>query len=226
MKQKVQDIVTALMNDVTSFTSIDVSNLVKREGFSDVRHRSVAEEIRALYDDSFMDAANYERTAIDVTLANSTVKQAFLYHHCMTSPDVYDRRAQVALPPSNTTAPSTPRPAVVPLSISAFTPNATPAPIRIRNQKGDCRLEVPVAWVRELGWVEGDVVYLCDTSNIAIQVKTSDNVSTTDSVVGTVQISGGRLRISKGAFDRAGFTHGPGNQLNVTLLNDYVLVEN
>jgi hypothetical protein len=29
------------------------------------------------------------------------MKQAFLYHHCMTSPDTYDKRAQIALPPSN-----------------------------------------------------------------------------------------------------------------------------
>jgi len=235
MRQKVNDIVTALMNDVTSFTSLDVSNLVKREGFSNVRHRNVAEEVRNLYDSGDMDQCSYERTIIDVTLANGSVKQAFLYHHCMTDPDTYNRRSQVAIPPANvpavattgapgyTTTPTPAAPTPAPATPAAA---ATPAPVQARNQKGDCRLEVPASWVRELGWADGDVVYLCDSSNTSIEVKTSDDVGTNDSVVGTVQISGGRLRISKGAFDRAGFSHGPGNQLNVTLFNDRVLVEN
>lgn len=231
MKQKVNDIVVALMNDVASFTSLDISNLVKREGLS-VRHRDVASTVRDLYDNGFMDSYSYERTTIDVTLANGSSSKAFLYHHCMTSPDTYNRRSQVAIPPStvpaaviNANPPSVSQSNTTVTTTAATTTIATPAPIQTRNQKSDCRLEVPASWVRELGWTDGDTLYLCDNTAI-IKVKHPDDVTTTDRIVGTVIISGGRLRIPKSAFDKANFSHGPGHQINVTLFGDHVLVEN
>jgi hypothetical protein len=221
MKQKVQDIVNAFMNDVTSFTSIDVSNLVKREGFPSTRHRQVAEEIRSIYESDFMDTYSYERTLINVTLANGSSKQAFLYHHCTTDPDAYDKRSQVACGPlSCETSSVNPKLRIVRRGgWVAPTTNTSGQ----RQQKGDCRLEIPASWVRELGWSDGEVIYICGTTRI--EVKESANVSVNDNVIGTVSVSGGRLRISKSAFDRSNIVHGPYTSLNVTLLNDHVLIE-
>jgi hypothetical protein len=225
MKQKVTDIVTAFMNDVTSFTSVDVSNLVKREGFSTARHRAVAQIVRELYESGFMDTSSFERTLIDVTLASGAIKQAFLYHHCMTDPDSYDKRSQIALPPSNVnTSAQTATPVITPVVTPAAVPTIANTSAQ-RRQKGDCRLEIPVSWVRELGWTDGDTIYVCDASNTRMEVKPAADVGVNDNVVGTIQVSGGRLRISKSAFNRSNLQHGPYTFLNVTLLNDHVLIE-
>lgn len=126
---KVNEVIEDLCTSYKSFTSLDVSNKVKQQGFATVRHRSIACIVRSIYVEGLM--SGYNRSLIDVYVGDNT-RQAYLYHHESVSAETYDNRSQVVIHPQVS---------------------------QIRKQKGDCRLEIPSSWVKKLGWSEGDVIY-------------------------------------------------------------------
>jgi len=106
LKTKVLDVISDLCDDVVSFTSLDVSNRVKQEGFADTRHRQIAPVVRQAYMDGELDFFGYSRTLISVTLNNGQTTNAFLYHHQSVDPDSYDKLNQIAIIPVATPAPA------------------------------------------------------------------------------------------------------------------------
>lgn len=105
LKTKVLDVISDLCDDVVSFTSLDVSNRVKQEGFADIRHRQIAPIVRQAYMDGEFDFFGYSRTLVSVTLNNGQTTKAFLYHHQSVDPDSYDKLNQIAIIPVGASAP-------------------------------------------------------------------------------------------------------------------------
>ena len=236
LQDKATEIVENYCDNLESFTSLDVSNRAKQSGFSSVRHREIAHIVRVFFVDGVMEDYGYERTMIDVTLSNGIAAQAYLYHHQSVDANSYDRRSQNALRPRDGSAPTTPTPIPTPIPTPASVPTPVPIPAPVaatrvinsnstmqsRRQKGDCRLEIPSSWVRQLGWSEGDTIYA--VHYVSIVLKSSDDVLPTDNVLTTIRINDGRLRVPKTAFSKAGFNNSPGTFHDVLLDNDRILV--
>ncbi|HEX2549581.1 MAG TPA: hypothetical protein VHM20_07120 [Gammaproteobacteria bacterium] len=68
------------------FTALDISNEVKIK-MPHARHKDVRDVVRALWS-SEIEAHNYDRTAIEVTLADGSKKEALLYHPVSNSWDL------------------------------------------------------------------------------------------------------------------------------------------
>lgn len=99
LETKVLGIISDFCDNIDSFTSLDVSNKVKEDGFSTTRHREIAPLVRKAYDDGEMDLSGYIRILINVTLSSGETKPAFLYHHQSVDPISYNRRNQIAIVP-------------------------------------------------------------------------------------------------------------------------------
>lgn len=100
LRDMVLDIITDFCDNIESFTSLDVSNMVK-DSLPSSRHREVAPMVRQAYADGEMDFYGYSRTSIDVNLANGETSRAFLYHHQSVDPNSYDKRSQVVIVPKS-----------------------------------------------------------------------------------------------------------------------------
>lgn len=195
---KVNEVIEDLCNSYKSFTSLDVSNKVKQQGFATTRHRSIACIVRSLYAEGLMN--NYNRSLIDVQVSGNT-RQAYLYHHKSVPAEVYDKRLQVVIHPQ------------IQLQIS-----------QMRKQKGDCRLEIPSFWIKQLGWSEGSTIYAVLEGDILLKPYSNDLLDE-DNVLVTVTISDGRLRVPKTAFTKAGFQNAPGIHHEVTFRGGYISVK-
>jgi len=234
LKDKVATIVEDTCDDLGSFTSLDVSNKVKQHGFPSVRHREVAHIVRTLYVDGLMEDYGYERSLINVTLSNGQQTQAYVYHHQSQSPDSYDRRSQVAIPVAKSDDNKADDVTIIPSSAAAVTPASSPS-IQVlntgsssdtltRTRKGDCRLEIPASWVKELGWRSGSNIYIIHDSGM-IMLKESDDVGTSDRVLMTTTVTDGRLRVPKTAFEKAGFSGAAGTSHEVILEDTFITVK-
>ena len=74
------------------FTAIDVSNALKARSYP-VRHREVAEVVRALWESGLMGLFDYRRALIPVAAdGGAKAAQAYLYLHDEDSEDDYDAR--------------------------------------------------------------------------------------------------------------------------------------
>lgn len=231
LDDKVKDVVESFCNDLESFTSLDVSNCVKQEGFSATRHRDIAQVVRYLYVDGAMHQHGYTRSLIQVQISSGMMRDAYLYHHDTVSPNDYDRRAQVAIPPASgdddqddTPVAATTTTRVVNSSQpAAQDDNDDLSTEQVRCNKTDGRLEVPVEWVRELDWAEGTAVYVVHEQDTLV-AGLHDDVEDGDNVVATAHISHGRLRIPKTAFAAADFAHLQNNEHRMELHDNCVII--
>jgi len=231
LDDKVRNVIEAFCNDLQSFTSLDVSNQVKQDGFATSRHRDVAKIVRYLYVDGVMHQNGFTRSLIQVQISSGTMRDAYLYHHQTVSSDDYDKRTQIALPPANTqdqdfvAVPPTPPVVTVPAAappIVTITPSNSNR--QTRYNKADGRLEVPVEWVRSLDWKDGQSIYVVKDQDIMI-IKTFDNLEDGDNILTTTHISCGRLRIPKTAFVLANFQYDANNNHYIELGEDSIFVE-
>lgn len=221
LRDQVSTVIGELMANEESFTSLDVSNIIKRDYAPHERHRDVAKIVREFWASSQFDQSEedpyYERSLITVTLENGGSAQAFLYHAEGVNPDSYDARTQVALKPTPAQQPTVQN--LFNVAINDLTTNSSipatdstnssvPATdsVQTRKQKSDYRLEIPAAWVRKLGWNDNDTIYAVAGNRIVL--KPTFSVSVDDEVISSVVVSNGRLRVPKSAFDKCGPTTG------------------
>mgnify|MGYP001344755062 FL=1 len=93
-----EEAVRQRLTDRVPFTALDVSNGLKAKNYP-VRHREVAEVVRALWSSGLIALFDYRRVLIDVMTENGAAAQAYLYLHDHDSEADYDARAQRAAPP-------------------------------------------------------------------------------------------------------------------------------
>lgn len=231
MQTKIRDIVETFCNDLISFTSLDISNAVKQEGFPEARHRDIAPVVRQLFADGEIPSFGYTRTLIDVELLNGLKTKTNLYHHVSISPDSYMDRKQVAIPPKKDAtdsvapvAPSQVVPAPVTFSFNSVDDqddqdqNDQDQDDQTQNDqdgfseselecycKTDGRLEIPVSWCKEL-WSSGDEVkFIIENDKIVAFVGDLDDGET---LIGKLMVSSdNRVRVPKTVFMRAGFDY-------------------
>ena len=233
---KIVGIIGEFCRNLESFTSLDVSNKAKADGLV-ARHREIAEQVRAVFNDGEMSPYGYVRDLIDVTIPGGLTAATFLYHHTTVPADDYKNRAQVAIRPqvqptpqvdddddSLPAAPTSVAPAPLPPSF-AIAPPAPPAAPRLtrmlntssvtRTQKGDGRLEVPHVWLTRLGWQVGDTVQAVRDGNSLI-LKTS--VQPGERTVRQFTVDRwNRIRITTKALNDASLHLGTGGQHIMTL---------
>ena len=95
----VEQAVWEAMQSGESFTSLDISNSLKRQRFP-LRHRDSAEVIRMIYDTGAMNSCGYLRELIQVQAnGREEVATAWLYRHESVDPNEYQDREQIELPP-------------------------------------------------------------------------------------------------------------------------------
>lgn len=95
-------VVRDLVSRSELFTALDVSNKVK-EKIPGARHREVRDVVRELYNSEMVNVG-YTSTPINVTLADGSVREAWLYHSLVDAWDLeekYDsqKRQQVSTRP-------------------------------------------------------------------------------------------------------------------------------
>lgn len=106
----VRETVEQFVQDGLLFTGLDVSNKVK-ESLPYARHSEVSDLVRLSFV-SQMEPSGYAKTPINVTLRDSSVRTALLYHPLADSWDLdskYDsqKRAQVTVKPGTAPVPAT-----------------------------------------------------------------------------------------------------------------------
>ncbi|MFA5048312.1 MAG: hypothetical protein WC516_04815 [Patescibacteria group bacterium] len=243
MQNKVFNIVKTFCNDLVSFTSLDVSNTVKQEGFSDARHRDIAPIVRQMFADSVLDDFGYMRTLIDVELLSELKTKTNLYHHVSVSPDSYFNRKQIAIPPKKSDgvpAPTTchpilPPPPIVPIQTPIFTFNDSQHVLNTiadnsdmgfdKNElecycKSDGRLEIPIGWVRDFDFRPGDVVGMALKNNKICLSLDTDDEDWSVAIGSTTVTPDNRLRVTKTAFMKAGFDYSPNSKHLVRKVED------
>ncbi len=95
----VEQTVWEAMQSGESFTSLDISNNLKRQRFP-MKHRESAEIIRMIYDTGAMNSCGYLRELIHVQAdGRQEVATTWLYRHESVDPNEYQNRDQIALPP-------------------------------------------------------------------------------------------------------------------------------
>ena len=195
LEDKVQSVIGDFCSEDKSFTSLDVSNKVKQEGFASTRHRQIAEIVRRQYDLGAMADYDYERSLVDVELLNGLATKAYLYHHNSVSPDDYIERKQVAIIPTQASD--------VEEEADEEVDEEEEMREMLRTGKSDGRVEVPAWWVQELGWAPGETVYVVNEgNNLALCLE--NEVSNNNNVLTTTKITPDRrLRIPKTAFINA-----------------------
>jgi hypothetical protein len=221
LEDKVVDVMEDFCDNYQSFTSLDVSNKVKQDGFPGSRHREVAEIIREKYSNGLMDTWDYSRALIDVELLNGLRTKAYLYHHNTVSPDTYMDRSQVAIVPTQQVTTQDVQDALSyvadaqddqadaqdtqPVAQTVTVPDGDEEK---RSNKADGRLEMPAAWVRHLGWRAGDTIYVIveGGDEDALTLCQSSAVTADDTSLVTTKITpDGRLRVPKTAFMKANY---------------------
>lgn len=95
----VRDLAEEMIDGDESFTSLDISNYVKKMGYN-FCHREVAQTLRErVLTNNFLRDVGYSKTRISVQLSNGQSVPAFLYHHKTVSADDYTKCQQVAVHP-------------------------------------------------------------------------------------------------------------------------------
>lgn len=246
MESKIWEVIEDFCGAFESFTSLDISNAVKQGGFPGARHRDIAPVVRQIFADRELDQFGYVRTLIDVELLNGLKTKTNLYHHVSVSPDDYTDRKQVALVPKQddvVVAPTTfsfnddDRVLIPPPVDGTFDAKDIDSAIdSIQDEdddegeigfsedeiecycKTDGRLEIPVEWVRKMGWLPGyTVCFIFRNDKIIASTEFDDD----DTVVGKITVSAdNRVRIPKMAFMRAGFDYSPRSTHLITTNND------
>jgi hypothetical protein len=258
LSRAVRASVEGFCEDLSLFTSIDISNAIKSDGRA-VRHREVSPIVRELFSDKEMEPFGYVRCQITVSLPGGKQAQAWLYHHQTADPSGYDTRAQVALPPkpaakkpdlalNDQPAAKKPdlalndQPAVkkpdfdwpsVVSSTHVFSPPQPPrasrvlntAPQQLRVQKLDGRLEIPRAWIKKLGWLEGHGIDAVRDGN-AVFLKPHGDVAVGEEVVYSFIIDRwNRIRLTNRALNKVGRNLGHRGQHTVSLQVGGIRVE-
>lgn len=246
----VRAVVEGFCDDLTPFTSVDVSNSVKRAGHqtgNPVRHREVAPIVRELYSDGELDKFGYSRELIKVSLPGDRQAQAWLYHHQTSDPADYDTRSQVALSPKQQQAVKTKKPTHTPPPLPITTVPVAPAIVptigapqgsigtprgsrmlntasQQRTQKGDGRLEIPSAWIRQLGWAEGDDIGAVKDGD-AIILKPIGDVTAVEEILYKFKIDRwNRIRVTNRALNKVNRNLGRGGQHIVTIQTNSIKV--
>lgn len=222
MQNKIREIINDFCDNLNSFTSLDVSNAVKQEGFPDSRHRDVAPVVRQMFADGELDDFGYTRTLIDVELLSGLKTKTNLYHHVSISTDAYLDRKQVAIPPKAKKV-DKPQPAPVPapttfsFGYGDSSDQNEPDDDQDDDQndsneieclcKTDGRLEIPVGWVRSMPWYSGfEIIFEFEDDKIVAFAKNSGRPDGT--FLGSIVISSDRrVRIPKTVFMKAGFDY-------------------
>ena len=168
MCQEIIDKVAEFVTGDTMFTSVDVSNAIKRDGVW-VSNKEVAGYLRRNLTTLF---PNYSSTRIPVLNGAET---ATLYHPVGVDTDCYQNRDQHAMTPAEAgisiqnTNP-TPTPVVAPIVLS-------PAPVAITQSDDDKVvvapdsegfLRLPATIITKMGWAAGDTV---DKAKILVNAK-------------------------------------------------------
>lgn len=241
--QKVtKEIIENFIDKKWSFTSLDISNAVKRENdLGKIRHKDIAPIVRSIYAMGSMIQEGYEQELIPVILPNGDQRQAYLYHHWSVDTSVYTNRTQKPIVPKSLRSDDTddsklggatmanvmaykakPAPVVALRPVSA--PVVVPTVLLVkRAQKRDHRLEIPASWVGDVG-LSGRVYAIKTLSKLVI--KNSNNVASDDNVVGTMLVNNdGRLRVTKKVLDRVFTSSRSGNELYVSKDSDTIVVE-
>lgn len=213
LKDKVERIMYDFANSNTSFTSLDVSNKVKQEGFPDVRHREVADIVKALFfQDDILRNHNYIKSNIDVFLETGKPTIAFLYHNINVPKTDYQTTNLVPIKPISKDA----VPAVIstPFFVNTILNDADDdeenyEEVLVR-QKSDCRLEIPMSVLKKVNWT-GDTIYATfDPVARIIVLKNNDSNIHNFTFLGQIQKSAdGRVRVYKKIFDKTGLHHEP-----------------
>ena len=209
------------------FTAIDVSNALKARSYP-VRHREVAEVVRALWESGLMGLFDYQRALIPVAAdGGAKAAQAYLYLHDEDSEDDYDARDQAAAPP---VAPDRARSlddvvaAGVPLSPfaarardllrGAGASSAAARQQRARSSvRSDGALPVSRRHVARLGWREGDILALtwdaaanCLVARVAVG---GDATEVSVRVWGGLRVRIARTKLGRLAAGRTNADFGP-----------------
>lgn len=164
----VDETVESRIRNGALFTSLDISNEIKRKRFH-IRHGEVAAIVRDLHAIGAMQAAGYDRVLIEVNTENGEkTTEAFLYLPHGKHPSDYAGRVQDALPPLNGSASLDPAD-YVPLRPATLRDNASGKCAKNSRRphcgsrskfRRDGALPVPRALVQQAGWQIGDVLTL------------------------------------------------------------------
>jgi hypothetical protein len=234
LEQVVRKIIEDFCKDLDSFTSLDVSNAVKQDGFADVRHREVAQLVREAHADGIMEDYSYSRTLIDVDLANGGSAQAYLYHHQSANPQVYNKRSQVAIPPvaiSPVATPTAPTAVTTPAPHSTLfgqvigTPSTSAALATsiscaryAQDAKADGRLEIPRDFVKSL---DCSVIPM-EPAGGALVVRPF--VGGSNIIYSIAVDKWGRIRVPKTVLRRAGL-QGHSYEISLNAAGDRIRIE-
>lgn len=129
VKDKVSEIIDSWIDQSILFTALDVSNTVKKD-LPLARHSEVRDFVRDLFPQ--MQVEGYNRTPINVTLPDGSVREALLYHHLSDSWDLDtkygdQKRSQTVVYPVAAAKPVV-APSVPVVSVVATVPVAVSAP--------------------------------------------------------------------------------------------------
>lgn len=237
LKDKVETIIKDFLDKRWPFTSLDISNNIKREDDTGtIRHTDVSPIVRQLFVTGLMTQNGYEQTLIDVTLINGEKKKAYLYHHWSTDPDDYTNRTQEAIIPkamrkndklggADIVNVMTQKINTIPAVLPPIQPTTNIDNTITRIQKDDHRLEIPIAWVGNMYWSYGDTIFAV-SQNQKLILKHSDNILINDNIIGTMIVNNdNRLRVTKKVLDKIFTTSGSGNELTISKDKDIIIIE-
>lgn len=218
MEDKVKEIIQELCDNFMSFTSLDISNLVKKD-FPSARHRDIAPIVRSLFSDGLF-SQTYIRTLIDVELTDGTPVKTNLYHSQQIDPKFYVNRKQIPIPPKAEDKEDAVSTILTP---SVIPDNGFSEDELDRVAKSDGRVEIPISWVRKLNWAPGDQIDIYSSNN---KLGLTKLYSGDSGILLTTKITpDGRCRVPKTAFDKIGFKLN-GNTLLIRINSDNIEVEN
>lgn len=190
--------VKSFINDKELFTSVDISNAVKRDG-TWVSNRDVAKFLRN-YDFS---GTGYEKSRI--TVANGAT--ASLYHPDYADPSHYNKTSQKALTPKD-------------VNIGLQTPSVTPVTSAVNlstEKKVSCtsaKIRIPAKIIKQLGWFPGDKV---DSSKVDVSAVLDKSISNRIKVN-----SDGRINLSTASLKPSVLR---GNKVSVGVANGMVYLK-
>jgi len=179
LEEKVLEVVTRFCQSNKPFTSLDVSNTVKVEGFGATRHRDIASLVRESYNNGELDSLGFTRSLIDVFVGGMN-RKAYLYHGL--NYDIYDYAdvGQKPIPPKQSVSNAPKTNVSVKINNVASVPSVTNTPnpvssntiVTFRQVRGDGRLEVPPKFLKELSLDSGDSVKVIRINNNSLKIIT------------------------------------------------------
>jgi len=179
LEEKVLEVVTRFCQSNKPFTSLDVSNTVKVEGFSATRHRDIASLVRESYNNGELDSLGFTRSLIDVFVGGMN-RKAYLYHGL--NYDIYDYAdvGQTPIPPKQSVADVPKTNVSVKINNVASVPPVTNTTnsvssntiVVFKQVRGDGRLEIPPKFLKELSLDSGDSVKVVRINNNSLKIIT------------------------------------------------------